>query len=136
MSNEKRAGCVLVVEDDRRSLKGLCRLLELYGYHAVPATTAAEALELDRVNRCDVVLCDVELTDGSGLDLMRAIQAARGGKGVCGIAITGTVGEQHEREAEAAGFVAFLEKPVAFDDVLAAIEKHCPTPATAGRRAG
>lgn len=137
MRTKKRPGCVLVVEDDGRSLRGLCRLLELHGYHAVPASTVAEAAELDRSSPCDVVLSDLQLADGSGLDLMRTIRARRGGDGVCGVAISGAVGEEQEREAKAAGFTAFLSKPLAFDDVLDAIEKVCPASSpAAGRRAG
>lgn len=116
---------VLVVEDDPRTLEAMCRLLRQCGYVAGRASGCAEALSAHAARRCDVLLCDLVLPDGDGTDLLRGMRAAPGGRHVCGIAITGMVGPEHEVAAREAGFVAFIEKPANFDQILDAIENDC-----------
>jgi CheY-like chemotaxis protein len=74
-----------------------------------------------------VVVCDIGLPDGSGLELVRRISA---NGPVAAIAMTG-YGSARDLELSAqAGFAAHLTKPIAVDKLLATIETLCK------RRAG
>jgi DNA-binding NtrC family response regulator len=63
----------LVLEDDKASLQGLAGMVERDGFKALSAGTLKEAREFLRKGPVDVIVLDVELPDGSGLDLLREL---------------------------------------------------------------
>ncbi|HUH15908.1 MAG TPA: response regulator transcription factor [Gaiellaceae bacterium] len=65
---------VLVVEDEESITAPLTAALAREGFDAAVAATAAEALELARSLRPDIVLLDLMLPDGSGLDVCRELR--------------------------------------------------------------
>jgi DNA-binding NtrC family response regulator len=66
---------VLVV-DDEASLRLLCRVnLELEGHRVLEAATVSEASSLLASESVDVVLLDVHVGVGSGLDVLDEIEA-------------------------------------------------------------
>jgi two-component system, chemotaxis family, CheB/CheR fusion protein len=121
MSGIERRLCVLIVEDDANSLSAMARLLEQGGYSVRRAATYHQALEL--APGCDVLLADIGLPDGSGLDLLRELAGAA--PGLRGVAVSGFGETADLTRATRAGFSEYLVKPVVLDDVLAAIERAC-----------
>jgi CheY-like chemotaxis protein len=109
--------CVLVVDDDLDTLRPTMRLLELNGYAVRGASGVQDALDSWTSQGCDILVADIALPDGSGLDLMRRL----GASGVRGVAISGHDGPEYRRASLAAGFSAHLTKPVQFNDLLKAI---------------
>jgi two-component system response regulator RegX3 len=65
---------VLLVEDEESITTPLTAALAREGFDATVAPTAAEALELARSLEPDVVLLDLMLPDGSGLDVCRELR--------------------------------------------------------------
>ncbi|MBN1809717.1 MAG: response regulator [Planctomycetes bacterium] len=61
---------VLVVEDDPVIRSVLVEMLSSWRYHAVPAATMGEAMDLVAAHPPDIVIADVGLPDGSGLELL------------------------------------------------------------------
>jgi len=69
------AGNILVVDDEEK-LRGLLRrVISLEGYNVYEAADCKGAMRLLQKEEIDVVVCDVRLPDGSGLDLTRMIKA-------------------------------------------------------------
>jgi DNA-binding response OmpR family regulator len=64
---------VLLVEDDAAVRRALLRLLTLAGFETLTASSLAGALE-QLISLPDIVLTDVKLPDGSGLDLVHRIR--------------------------------------------------------------
>jgi len=60
---------LLVIDDDADILKVLKANLELYGYHAETAETWKRAQEAFSVQRPDLVILDLTLPDGDGIDI-------------------------------------------------------------------
>lgn len=116
---DRRPLCILLVEDDADSLTALVRLLSIAGHEALGAGTAAEALQLARSRRCDVVVSDVGLPDRSGLELMRELASLYH---IPGIAVSGHTDAADVKECERAGFSRHLKKPVDFRKLLDAVE--------------
>ena len=112
---------VLLVEDHEDTRAALEVLLTLKGYDVRVAKDMASALEQAR-EPVDVVVCDIGLPDGSGLDLVRRISAQHP---VQAIAITGYGTARDVEASAAAGFAVHLTKPVAADKLLHAIETLC-----------
>jgi DNA-binding response OmpR family regulator len=65
---------VLLVEDERAITEPLAEALERDGFIPAVAGTAAEAMEKARGSTPDLVLLDIGLPDGSGLDVCRELR--------------------------------------------------------------
>jgi DNA-binding response OmpR family regulator len=109
---------ILVVEDHADTLRLLLRLLALSGYRAHGAASIGEAVRVAGRKECRLVIADVGLPDGSGLELLPAL---RRHYDVKGIAVTGHDGDDVKTAAREAGFDAHLVKPVSFQKLLAAL---------------
>lgn len=106
---------ILVVEDDDSSREVLTRLLTQFGYRVSPTASVAEATAAARAARFDLLLTDLSLPDGSGLDLMRGLRGQ-----LPGIAMTGSDDADATR---AAGFRHHVTKPILLKHLLAAIRQ-------------
>jgi signal transduction histidine kinase/DNA-binding NarL/FixJ family response regulator len=102
---------VLVVDDDPMTVRILARLLRQVGHDVTTARSLAEALAAP-IEELDLVVSDLGLPDGNGLDLMREIKARRE---IPGIALTGFGTEDDVRKSREAGFAAHLTKPICFE---------------------
>ena len=65
---------ILLVEDERAITEPLAEALEREGFTASVAGTAAEAMEKAGAQPPDLVLLDIGLPDGSGLDVCRELR--------------------------------------------------------------
>jgi DNA-binding response OmpR family regulator len=65
---------ILLVEDERAITEPLAEALEREGFNAAVAGTAAEAMETAASRDPDLVLLDIGLPDGSGLDVCRELR--------------------------------------------------------------
>lgn len=65
---------ILVVDDNEMLCRFACDILRTEGYHAVPARSAAEALDSFAREDFDLVVTDYRMPGMSGLDLARAIR--------------------------------------------------------------
>jgi CheY-like chemotaxis protein len=111
---------VLLVEDHEDTARVLGRILRNAGFDVSHAGTIAEARNLAAARRFDLVISDLGLPDGSGLDLMKALREAQGMKG---IALSGFGTDDDVSASAAAGFAAHLTKPVDWDRLRIEIEK-------------
>jgi DNA-binding response OmpR family regulator len=67
-------GRILYIEDDQDSREMLAWIHEKDGYTLRTATSVAEGYSLARFERFDLMILDVTLDDGSGIDLCRQIR--------------------------------------------------------------
>ena len=136
LAAERRAprGCrILLVEDHADTAKVLARLLGRSGHAVRVAPTRADALRLAAGDAFDLLVSDLGLPDGSGIDIVGPFREAQSAAGVaCGaIALTGFGAEDDVQRARAAGFDEHLTKPVAFDQLEQAIGRVLATAAAA-----
>ena len=67
----------ILIIDDEPQLRGLlARIISLEGYDVLQAENCASGLKILQRETPDVVLCDVKLPDGNGVDLVAKIKAA------------------------------------------------------------
>jgi CheY-like chemotaxis protein len=112
---------ILVVEDEPATLRLMARLLRGLGYAVTTAGTIAAALEVSEAGEFDLVVSDIGMPDGSGLDLMRRVVSRHGP--VPAIALTGYGMEEDIRRSREAGFTAHLTKPIDFAKLEAMIRQ-------------
>jgi CheY-like chemotaxis protein len=71
--------CVLLLEDDARVADVMNAALQVRGYEVLRALTVSEATALwdDGGHRFDVLLCDYQLPDGTGIDFLEHVERSR-----------------------------------------------------------
>ena len=111
---------ILLVEDHEDSLKAMSVLLRNPEFRVITATCVEGALEAAAVENFDLLISDLGLADGSGLQLMKELLARRPIKG---IALTGYGTESDIQQTKEAGFQKHLTKPIRFLDLEAAIHE-------------
>jgi signal transduction histidine kinase/DNA-binding response OmpR family regulator len=116
---------VALVEDHRDTARVMSKLLRANGYAVDTAASLTEAFALLKANKYDVLVSDIGLPDGSGLDLMRQ---ARANQSLSGIALSGFGMEHDIRRSKEAGFTEHLTKPLNFQLLIDAIERLTLTP--------
>lgn len=97
------------------------RLLARRGYSVTVATTLAEATHAVATERFDLLISDLGLPDGSGLDLVRQL-SSRPAK-LPAIALSGYGMPEDARKSLEAGFLHHLTKPVAVERLWATIDR-------------
>lgn len=102
----------LIVEDDPNSLSGLSAILAADGFSVDTATTIAEARAALTRFIPDVVLVDLNLPDGSGLDLLQHLPAHPPGGSLPVIVMTGNATVESAIEGLRHGIWDYLLKPV------------------------
>jgi PAS domain S-box-containing protein len=105
---------LLVVDDHEPTLSILAELLTLDGHQVTSASSTREARNAVARADFDVLISDLGLPDGSGLDLMREFREERR---IAGIALSGYGSEEDLRSSREAGFAAHLVKPVVVDQL-------------------
>ena len=68
---------ILIVDDDPEIRKLLARFIEGQGFRVLLASTCKELRERLTTNQIDLIVLDVMLPDGSGLDMCRDLRAKR-----------------------------------------------------------
>jgi DNA-binding NarL/FixJ family response regulator len=114
---------VALVDDHTMVREGLCRMLDGEDDTAVvaQAATVAEGRALLATTVFDVLVVDVTLPDGSGLDLASAARAQSDALGI--VVLTMHSDDDTLLKALDAGASAFLHKTAAFDEILEAIRR-------------
>lgn len=103
---------VLVIEDNADSREVLRLLLEIGGSEVRGAATAEEGLRLAAQFRPQIVLCDLGLPGTDGFTLIGPLRRQLAGHPTLFAALTGHGRSEDEARALAAGFDAFLVKPL------------------------
>ena len=106
---KRRSVRLLLVEDHEDTNRSLTRMLRRRGYEVHPANDIRSALDIAARKQFDVLVSDIGLPDGSGIDLLKALRAKRD---VFGIALSGYGMEEDIRRSGEAGFSHHLVKPV------------------------
>ena len=115
---------ILLVDDHADTLRSMERLLRLRGYQVCTAPTVAEALAFAANQPFDLLVSDVGLPDGTGMDLMRELRLMHG-ETLRGIALSGYGMEDDVSRSHAAGFDEHLTKPVDMASLEAVISRMC-----------
>ena len=108
-ASQRQSMRILLVEDHEDTNKSLTSLLRRRGYYVQSAISLQSALELSAKEQFDVLISDLGLPDGSGIELMQKLNSNRP---LFGIALTGFGMEEDIRKSREAGFKHHLVKPI------------------------
>lgn len=99
---------IFVVEDHSLVRKGLSEYLERLGHTVLCAVGIAEALKSIPLALCHVLICDINLPDGKGWELLERVELS---KPIFAIAMSITDSANYRTRCKAAGFRYYLLKP-------------------------
>lgn len=114
---------VLVVEDEVLAARQIARYL---GDDSVRVTTVESgnaALRRMAYDPADVILTDLRMVDGDGIQLIRSVRRTDGALPI--IVMTGQVLRDAETEALEAGASLVLRKPIDLGALGQAVEAYC-----------
>jgi two-component system, chemotaxis family, CheB/CheR fusion protein len=114
---------ILLVEDHADTAEAMAELLRGQGHQVTVAGSVSQGLEAAEAlggEEIDLLLSDLGLPDGSGLDLMRELARRYG---IRGIALSGYGMEEDIRKSMEAGFEKHLIKPVSLQALRAALQE-------------
>ena len=109
---------ILLVEDHATTRKVLTGVLTSMGHKIKSAATLQEALALAESDSFDLLISDIALPDGSGLDVMRWFVMHRP---IRGIAVSGHGMDVDIQASRDAGFGVHLVKPIPISELREAI---------------
>jgi DNA-binding NtrC family response regulator len=113
---------ILVVDDDTSLRTALFRALDRKGYQVITASSKNEALQLGQAERpADLVLCDVRLPDGDGIDFMTEFK--RNNPNTLFIVLTGFGTIDTAVRATKSGAEHFVTKPFELNEILSLVDK-------------
>ncbi|MBV8798774.1 MAG: response regulator transcription factor [Alphaproteobacteria bacterium] len=113
------AAHILVVEDDRSIGAALCNALQREGYAAELACTRQQASAAADRARFDLVVLDIGLPDGSGLDLLRRWRS--GDRATPVVAVTARGGIEDRIKGLDAGADDYIAKPFEIRELMARV---------------
>ncbi len=112
---------ILIVDDEKDFLRILAMQLKAKGYDTVAATDAVTAISVAQEEKPDLILLDIGLPAGDGFTVMERLAYFDRTVLTPVIVITGKDTSTFQEQALKAGAVAFLQKPIDIDKLVAAI---------------
>jgi CheY-like chemotaxis protein len=115
---------ILVVEDELDALDLLTIDLTAHGAKVQGASSAAQALELLRTDKFDLLISDIGMADTDGYNLIRQVRTQEGEKGkhIPAIALTAYARTQDRIRAITAGYNTHVAKPVEIRELVTVVK--------------
>ena len=107
---------IFVVDDDVTLQKMLIRQLQISGHQASSASTLTEGIKQAAAGKYDIILLDVTLPDGNGLEYLSRFKDVSSSPEV--IIITGKGDQDGAEKAILSGAWAYVEKPNVIRDLI------------------
>jgi len=126
---------ILVVDDDPVIVKAMSMKLVPSGYDVVSATDGSAAISAARKEKPDLILLDINFPNDIGLSwdgfqIIAWLQRVDESKKTPVIVMSGGEAAKFKARALQAGAIAYLQKPVNNDELLALIKQALAAPAS------
>ena len=114
---------VLIVEDNEKNMKLARDVLQAKGYKTLEAVTGEEGVKLAKEHAPDLVLMDIQLPGINGIDAFKQIRADAKTARIPVVALTASVTPTDRSAINAAGFDAFVSKPINLKEFLDTVKR-------------
>ena len=113
---------IMLVEDDKDTVRAMAVRLKSQGYNLVVATDAISAISTARKEKPDLIVLDLGMPGGDGFVVMQRLKSIYDLMLVPILVVSARDPLMNEERALAEGAEAFLQKPVDNAELLKAIE--------------
>src|SRR5438105_8310030 len=114
---------VVIVEDNEKNMKLARDVLQAKGYTTLEAVTGEEGVKLAKERIPDLVLMDIQLPGINGIDAFKQIRGDAKTASIPVIALTASVTPTDRSQITAAGFDAFVGKPINLREFLDTVKR-------------
>ena len=114
---------VLVVEDNEKNRKLVRTVLRFRGFEVIECEDGAPSLDLAKKHRPALILMDIELPTMDGITALARLRADAETKAIPVIAVTASVTPGEREKVMAAGFNAYVGKPIDVDKFGELVER-------------
>jgi two-component system cell cycle response regulator DivK len=114
---------VLIVEDNDKNMKLARDVLQAKGYATLEAVTGEDGVRIAKEQCPDLVLMDIQLPGISGIDALKALRSDAQTAKIPVAALTASVTQTDRSQIAAAGFDAFLSKPINLKEFLETVRR-------------
>jgi len=114
---------VLIVEDNDKNMKLARDVLQAKGYQTLEAETGEEGVRLAKERTPDLVLMDIQLPGINGIEAFKQIRADPKTARIPVVALTASVTPTDRSQITAAGFDAFVGKPINLKEFLDTVKR-------------
>jgi two-component system, cell cycle response regulator DivK len=114
---------VLIVEDNDKNMKLARDVLQAKGYQTLEAITGEDGVKLAKERKPDLVLMDIQLPGMNGIEAFRQIRADANTSRIPVVALTASVTPTDRSAISAAGFDAFISKPISLKEFLDTVKR-------------
>ena len=121
MTDSEKKECILIVDDAPDTLEILQRNLSSNGYRVFTSLNVADAIRILESTSIDLVITDLKMPRGSGLDLIRHIKENL--ENIEVMMITGYASIGGAVDAVRLGAEDYLAKPFTDEELLASVER-------------
>ncbi len=111
------APLVLLVDDHADTVSLMSRLLRGQGFEVLKADSVAGAVAAHDGRPINLLICDLSLPDGTGLDVIRRLRERM--PSLRGIAVSGHGSDDDRTASAGAGFARHVTKPIDFEKFVA-----------------
>jgi len=123
---------LLIIEDNDDGRAALVTLLELQGYEVFEAADGPSGIERAEALTPDVAVVDIGLPGCDGFEVARRLRSR--GQTLKLVALSGYGQDEDRRNAETAGFDAFIVKPIKLEELEQIIAELCESVAASELR--
>jgi two-component system, LuxR family, response regulator FixJ len=115
---------IFIVDDDDATRDSLRLLVECEGFEAQDFASGRAFLDTARPADGDCLILDLNMPQMNGFDVLAELR--RRGAGTPVVIVTAWPDSATKKRAAAAGAIAFLEKPLAAEELLAVVRQASP----------
>jgi two-component system, sensor histidine kinase and response regulator len=126
---------ILVIEDEPQIRENLQEILTLCDFNAMTACNGAQGLEVLKITLPDLILCDVNMPELDGHDLLRMLRMDALTANIPFIFLTSNGERPDVRSGMEMGASDYLTKPVSADELVKAINMQMAKTTIAKRQA-
>ena len=114
---------ILIIEDNDKNMKLARDILNAKAYMTLEAITGEEGVKLAKEKVPDLVLMDIQLPGMNGIEAFRQIRADAKTARIPVVALTASVTPTDRSEINAAGFDAFIGKPISIKEFVETVKR-------------
>ena len=114
---------ILTIDDSMTMCKMIEAFLVSAGHEVTIALGPREALEIARTEKFDLVLCDINMPEMSGISLVSKLRRLAAFEFIPIIMVTTENSDYKKEKAKTTGATGWLQKPVSEERLLKAVNK-------------
>lgn len=119
---------ILITEDNEKSRKLMREVLRVKGYQTIETETAEEGIRIAQESRPALILMDLQLPGMNGFAALTSLRADPRTQVIPVIAVTASAMTHSRPQILAAGFDAYLGKPINLKEFLEVVRQMLDSP--------